>query len=319
MKIILISSGVFSIPTMHHLADQKMLHTVVCIGKTNKNTALVELNANYLNIPFRRFLKEELTTGLKDLLNEAEPFVVFVFGCPYKLPSELFSIPKHGFFNIHFSLLPAYRGPSPMFWQIKNGETTSGITIHQMTEDLDGGAMLAQQESAVSPAESCGLFSARLSVETVSVVIKAIKKLVNTGTDLLLPQNEVKSSYFKRPVITDLQIDWDKQSAAEIESLVNATNPDYGGATTSFRSQPFRILETNRVNLNAQPVPPGTIVHADMNYGVVVACKDGEYLRINVAQLSEGIFSTFKLAGLGIKAGERFEDSSKLVGITVEP
>ncbi len=89
MKIILISSGVFSIPTMHHLADQKMLHTVVCIGKTNKNTALVELNANYLNIPFRRFLKEELTTGLEDLLNEAEPFVVFVFGCPYKYSFQL--------------------------------------------------------------------------------------------------------------------------------------------------------------------------------------------------------------------------------------
>jgi len=319
VKIILISSGVFSIPTMHHLAGQGMLHTVVSIGKTNKNNALVELNANYLKIPFKRFLKNELTTSLKDLLTEAAPFVVFVFGCPYKLPSELFSIPKYGFFNIHFSLLPAYRGPSPMFWQIKNGETTSGITIHQMTDDLDGGAMLAQQESAVSPAESCGLFSARLSMETVDVVIKAIKKLVNTGTDLLLPQNEIRASYFKRPVITDLQIDWDNQTAVEIESLVNATNPDYGGATTSFRNQPFRILETNRVQLNAPPVPPGTIVHADINYGIVVACKDSEYLRINIAQLSEGIFSTFKLAGLGIKAGERFEDSSKLVGITVEP
>jgi methionyl-tRNA formyltransferase len=305
---------------MHHLSGQKMMHSVVIAGAPNKYNILVELNAQHLNIPFKRFLKDGLAAGVKDLLNEIQPDVVFVFGCSYKIPPELFPIPKYGFFNVHFSLLPAYRGPSPLFWQIRNGETSSGITIHQMTAEFDTGPMLAQQEAVISPGETCGLFAARLSVQTIDVITQAIKRLINTGTDMLLPQNEEKGTYFKRPDINDLRIDWEKHSAAEIENLVNATNPDYGGATVSFRGQPFRILETNRVALD-QPnaVPPGTIIHADINYGIIVACKDGGYIRINVAQISEGIFSGFKLAGLGIKAGEQFGDSSKLLGITINP
>jgi len=305
---------------MHQLAGQKMLHTVVIAGAPDKHNILVELNARHLGIPFKRFLKDELTAGLKDLLNEIQPMVVFVFGCRYKIPAALFTIPKYGFFNIHFSLLPAYRGPSPLFWQIRNGETTSGITIHQMTDEFDAGPMLAQQETAISPGETCGLFAARLSVQTVGVITQAIKRLINTGTDMLLPQNEESATYFKRPGVDDVRIDWEKHSATEIENIVNASNPDYGGATASFRGQPFRILETNRIILD-QPnsVPPGTIIHADVNYGIIAACKGGEYIRINVAQISEGIFSGLKLASLGIKAGEQFGDTSKLLGITIDP
>jgi methionyl-tRNA formyltransferase len=305
---------------MHQLAGQKMLHTVVIAGAPDKHNILVELNARHLGIPYKRFLKNELEDGLTDLLNEIQPLVVFVFGCRYKLSPALFTIPKYGFFNIHFSLLPAYRGPSPLFWQIKSGETSSGITIHQMTAEFDAGPMLAQQETSILSGETCGLLAARLSVAAVDVITQAIKRLINTGTDMLLPQNEENATYFKRPRVDDIRIDWERHSAAEIENLANATNPDYGGATASFRGQPFRILETSRMMLDqANPVPPGTIIHADVNYGIIVACKGGEYIRINVAQISEGIFSGLKLAGLGIKAGEQFGDTSKLLGITIEP
>jgi len=305
---------------MHYLAGQKMLHTVVIPGAADKHNVLIELNAQHLQIPSRRFLKDEMTSGFKDLLNEAQPDVVFVFGCSFKVPAELFSIPKFGFFNVHFSLLPAYRGPAPLFWQVKNGETTSGITIHQVTEKFDDGGMLIQQETQLSAAENCGLFSARLSMETVGLIAKAIEKLNSTGIQMLLPQNEAKATYFKRPGVADLQVNWEIKSAAEIERLVNATNPEHGGATASFRGQPFRILEVNMVNMpNPTPAAPGTIVHSDTNYGVIVACRDYQYLRINIAQLSEGIFSGIKLANLGIRAGERFDDPSNLIGIAVKP
>lgn len=110
------------------------------------------------------------------------------------------------------------------------------------------------------------------------------------------------------------------QSAREIESLVNATNPDYGGAITLFRGQPLRILEVNAVGVNnPSEFAPGSIVHSDANYGVLVACKNIEFLRINIVQTSEGILSGFKLAGLGIAAGERFESAANLFGISLNP
>lgn len=295
-----------------------MLHSIVIPGPPDKNNIPVELNAEHLKVPLKRFLKDELTTGLKDWLTEAQPDLVLVFGCGYKLPSELFSIPKFGFHNIHFSLLPAYRGNSPVFWQIKNGESASGVTIHQMTDKYDSGPMLAQQEIPVSPFDTSGLLYSRLALETTALIGKAIDKLNSTGNELLLPQSEAHASSYPRPGIDDLKIDWEAQSAKEIESVVNAANPDYGGAATLFRGQPFRILEVSQVEMNTPTqLAPGSIVHADINYGVIVACKNGQYLRINIAQLSEGIFSGFKLGGLGIAAGERFENAANLFGISI--
>lgn len=320
MKIILLTGGSYSIPAIHYLSGQKILHGIAIPGPSNKNNIPIELNAQHLNIPCKRFLKNELVTGFKDWLAELQPDVVFVFGCGYKIASELFSIPKFGFYNIHFSLLPAYRGNSPVFWQIKNGEETGGITIHQMTDEYDSGPMLAQQELSISQGDSHGLYSARLSLESVAVIAKGIEKLISTGNSLLLPQNEDRAGYFSRPAVDDLKIDWEKQSAKQIENIVNACNPDYGGAVAMFRGQPFRILEVNQVNMNnPAEFAPGTIVHSDINYGVIVACNNGQFLRINIAQLSEGIFSTFKLGGLGIAAGERFENSANLLGISINP
>jgi methionyl-tRNA formyltransferase len=305
---------------MHYLSGQKMLHSVVSLDKPDKNNIPVEVNAQHLNTPFKRFLKDELLTGLKSWLIESQPEVVLVFGCSYKIPAELLNIPKFGFYNIHFSLLPAYRGKSPVFWQIKNGENVGGITIHQMTDDYDSGPLLVQQEIPISPNDSFGLYYGRLALESIQLIAKGIEKLINTGNELLYPQNENKASHFPGPAIDDLKINWETQSAGEIENLVNAANPDYGGAVTLFRGQPFRILEVNQVQVN-NPTESvaGSIVHADINYGIIVACKNMQFLRINIVQSSEGIFSGFKLAALGIAAGERFESAASLFGVTINP
>ena len=295
-----------------------MLHSIVIPGAPDKNNIPIELNADHLKVPLKRFPKEEFKTNLKSWLNQAQPDLVLVFGCGYKLPSELFGIPKFGFYNIHFSLLPAYRGSSPVFWQIKKGETITGVTIHKVTDKYDSGPMLAQQQISVSQGETLGLLYGRLAIETVAVIGKAIDKLKTTGDTLLLPQDEGAATYFSRPVADDLKIDWETQSATEIESTVNAANPDYGGAITLFRGQPFRILEVSQVQMNNPAAfAPGSIVHADVNYGVIAACKNGQFLRINIAQLAEGIFSGFKLGALGINAGERFENAANLLGIAI--
>jgi methionyl-tRNA formyltransferase len=189
-----------------------------------------------------------------------------------------------------------------------------------MTEEFDAGPMLAQQAIPLSPVDSLGLYTGRLSLESIAVISKGIEKLNNTGTDLLYPQDETRSTYFPAPAADDLKINWETQSAKEIESLVNATNPDYGGAITLFRGQPLRILEVNAAGVNnPSEFVPGSIVHSDINYGVLVACKNVEFLRINIVQTSEGILSGYKLASLGIAAGERFESAADLFGITINP
>ena len=287
-----------------------MVETVVAVGSVDKNILQLEQVSAHLNVPFLRLSKDQFTTDFTTLLLQRQPDVVLVFGLGVKIPSDLLAIPKKGFYNVHFSLLPAYRGHSPVFWQLKNGETTGGITIHQMDKKFDNGPILSQLEVPVFPGDSYGTFSARLSMESTQLVGNAMMQLKADAELLLTEQDIEKISYAHAPALNDLKINWEKQSAQEIESLVNATNPDYGGAITILRGQPVNLLEVNMAELNnnsPDQIIPGSIVHSDSNYGIFVACKNSQFLRINVVQSSEGILSGFKLAGMGIRAGERFE------------
>jgi methionyl-tRNA formyltransferase len=141
----------------------------------------------------------------------------------------------------------------------------------------------------------------------VAVISAAIEKLKNTGQTMLLVQDDTQASNAPLPGVNDLQINWSSQSAKDVENLVNACNPDFGGAVTSFRNQVMRFLEVAPAEINnPAPSAPGTIVYADGNYGIFVACSDNKFLRVNIIQSSEGILSGFKLASLGVTAGERF-------------
>jgi methionyl-tRNA formyltransferase len=78
------------------------------------------------------------------LLRSLEPDVALCTGFPWKIPAEAIAVPKHGIVNGHPSLLPRYRGPSPVAWAIRNGEAEIGFTLHYMDADLDTGNVLAQ-------------------------------------------------------------------------------------------------------------------------------------------------------------------------------
>ena len=304
------SGSIHAIPSLHFLAGQKMIETVVSIGNVDKYNVQLEHASAHLNVPFLRFTKDQLLTDFKTLLLESRPDVVLVFGLGFKIPAELLGIPQKGYYNVHFSLLPAYRGHSPVFWQIKNSETQGGITIHKVSEKFDAGAILAQTEVTIYPGDSYGIYSARLSMESTMLVGNAMVQLATTANPALTSQDATKVSYAPAPGLNDLKIHWETQTAKEIECLVNATNPDYGGALTLLRGQPINILEVNMAQLNNDnpgEVTPGTIVHADQNYGIFVACKNSQYLRVNILQSPEGILSGFKLAGMGVTPGERFE------------
>ncbi len=306
MKIVLLSTNICSVPALQFLARSETVQAVVAPAEVNPFNQQLEQFALGLNIPFKRFSKRELITGFKDMLAELQPDLVLSFAYSYKIPAELFGIPKFGIYNVHFSLLPRYRGSCPVFWQLKNGDENGGISIHRVTPQFDAGPLLMQREIPIAPGTNHGIYWGRMSLESVAVIASAIEKLKNTGDTMLLPQNERSASNAPAPGPNDLAVNWETQSAKEIENLVNATNPDFGGAITLLRNQMLRLLEVVPAEMNS-PVeqPPGTIVYADVNYGLFVACKDQQYLRINIVQSTEGILSGFKLASLGVQAGER--------------
>ena len=78
------------------------------------------------------------------LLRAYEPDLALCAGFPWKIPADAIAVPRHGIVNGHPSLLPRYRGPSPVAWAIRNGETEIGFTFHYMDAELDTGGILGQ-------------------------------------------------------------------------------------------------------------------------------------------------------------------------------
>ena len=172
-----------------------------------------------------------------------------------------------------------------------------------MDKNFDTGPVIMQQEVAILPGETQGLYSAKLSVLSVNLIYELISKIgVKPPLTLISTQ-----SYHPRPKSKDFTIYWDKNTADEIENLTNACNAEIGGAIITFRGQVIRVLEVAKATVNgAAASPPGTIVYSDTANGIYVACKNNEYLKLNTLHTAEGIFSGNKFASIGMQTGESF-------------
>ncbi|MFW5941569.1 MAG: methionyl-tRNA formyltransferase [Chloroflexota bacterium] len=134
-----------------------------------------------------------------------QPDVVFVSCFSRRIPPALLALPRHGFLNLHPSLLPAYRGPFPLFWQLRDGLEEGGVTVHFMSEALDAGD-IALQESLVWPEGLTGAERERFAGERGGALfVEAVQRL-RAGTLPRRPQPE-GGSYQSAPGAADFELD----------------------------------------------------------------------------------------------------------------
>lgn len=250
--------------------------------------------------------KEGWVDSLEQVISEIKPDYVFVLTFPWKIPASLLSLPPKGFLNFHFGLLPKYKGADPIFWEMKNQETEGGLTVHLMSEEIDEGAIIMQEKASIAPGMNYGLYSNQLSQSSAAWVDALLGKLEAEPIQFIEPEAS-ESAPERAPTEADLTINWAEQTALEIECLVNAANPRYGGAITTFSGQRLNLLEVTPMSGNEDMKgEPGEIVYADLTYGVIVICADGEFIRITVAQIAGAYISGVKLITLGFLKGGKF-------------
>ncbi|MEJ2560976.1 MAG: formyltransferase family protein [Anaerolineae bacterium] len=161
----------------------------------------------------------EYVSRLKDAptlerLAAYRPDVILVACFPYVFPPALLQLPRLGCLNLHPSLLPAYRGPAPLFWQFRQGERQTGVTLHVMDERLDAGDILLQASLPLRDGLTGPKAEALLAKQGGQLMLEAIDLL---GRDALTPrkQDESASSYFPWPAEPDFQLSrhWPAQRA----------------------------------------------------------------------------------------------------------
>lgn len=304
--LILTNSDALSAPTIKKMVGNS---SVEGVGILKKNRPQIEPVLKSIGLKEDQILALERRNWVSELsqfIRKNEIEVVWVLTFPWIIPNELFNTVPKGFINFHFGMLPKYKGADPIFWQLKNNEEIGGVTIHLMNDKIDEGPVLMREELRIIPGENYGLHCKRLGEFTSTLTEKLIEKLSNNQNNYLNLDSEVET-YESKPSIEDLTIYWNKQTAEEIECLINATNPKYSGANTKLAGFEMRILEVTPVTMQgAIQAEPGQIVHADVVYGLVVACINNEFLRITIAQTGEGFLSGVKLFNLGFLTGHQF-------------
>lgn len=209
--------------------------------------------------------------------------LVLSAGYPRILPAPVLTAAPRGALNVHPSLLPRYRGPSPVFWQVALGETRSGVTIHRMTSKADEGPIVAQAEIPVGAEETAGALFLRLARLAARLVLESLGRL-EEGTVVEQPQEAAAASYQRRFREGDALIDWSRP-AEELTRIIRACNPSPGARTFLPDGESVRIW---RARARAGPVreAPGAIL-ARRPGGLDVATGNG-VLRIMTATSDRG-------------------------------
>lgn len=144
---------------------------------------------------------------------QAEVIVVACF--PYLFPPALLQLPRSGSLNLHPSLLPAYRGPSPLFWIARQDERQTGVTLHLLDEGIDTGAIIAQAVFERPDGLAEADLERRCATEGAALLVQALRQLQAGRPWLRQPQPEQGASYFPWPCEADFIItpDWPAQRA----------------------------------------------------------------------------------------------------------
>ena len=156
------------------------------------------------------------------------------------IPKEWLEIPEYGFLNIHPSLLPKYRGPSPIQTAILNGDKETGVTIILMDKKVDHGPMIANEKLKMKN-EKYKELEEKLAGLGAELLIKTLPKWIN-GEIKPVEQNHSKTAYAKKFSWLDGKIDWSK-SADEIDRQIRALNPE-PGTWTNWNNKILKILES---------------------------------------------------------------------------
>ncbi|MHB1315644.1 MAG: methionyl-tRNA formyltransferase [Christensenellales bacterium] len=217
-------------------------------------------------------------------LKELKPDLMVTAAFGQILSKEILDIPPLGCVNVHASLLPKYRGSSPIQWAIINGETETGITTMYTSLGVDQGDMILQKKTPILPDETAGGLFGRLSLLGAEVLLETLG-LIRKGTAPRIPQNEAEAT--RCPMLTKEtgRIDWD-MPPQQIINLIRGVSP-WPGAYAKINGMAIKIWKASYAGDKPDGAAPGEIICADREHGIIVCCFNG-LLRIDELQLPGG-------------------------------
>jgi methionyl-tRNA formyltransferase len=299
----------FAVPSLKHLLIQKDFEIVGVFtqpdrprgrGQEISYSPVKEVTLEE-NIPLLQPAKVR-APEVEAQLRELAPEVIVIIAYGQIIPARLLGIPRHGWINLHASLLPKYRGAAPINWAIVNGETRTGLTTMRIDAGMDTGEMLLQEELAIGAEETAPELMVRLAEAGAPLMVNTLRGLVG-GTVTGRAQNHAEATLAPPLKREDGRIEWTR-STEEIYNRMRGFAP-WPGAYTEFRGQMCHLWGKPVSNERVEAAT-GTIL---AGRGTVrVACGGGSLLELGHVKLEgrKEVTATEFANGARLQAGERF-------------
>ena len=273
MRVIYLGTPDFAVKPLEKIFSLKNFEIVSVV--TNKDKPVgrkqvltpppVKVKALELGIPVLQYDKIKVE-GVEDL-KALNPDLMITCAFGQILSQEILDIPKLGVINIHASLLPKYRGASPINFAILNGEKTTGITVMKTDIGIDTGDMIYKEEISINDDETAGELFERLSILGANCIEKVLSNLLN-GKMPLEKQVESDATYTKIIKKEMAKIDFSK-NAKDVANTIRAFNPS-PVAFTFLNGEIFKIYSAKETKESGKA---GTVIVSDKR--LVVACGEG--------------------------------------------
>ncbi|MBC7863448.1 MAG: hypothetical protein IAF38_10765 [Bacteroidia bacterium] len=307
LRILVLCNDKLGFPALQQLLQHKLVVAVGTSDRIPETRLMLNHFCKQFGVPLQIFSKKDFEAQLLFWLEQYKPDLVLVKTFPFRIPASALAIPKFGFINFHYAPLPEFRGPNPLFWMIRNKETSGGVSVHRMDENFDTGELLLNEKIPIQHEASFGMISTQLAFAGASMTATLIQGLTNNS---LKPQaqDSAKAHYYPRPEAADLFIKWNEMTSLEVRALVKACNPWNKGAIVRFKGWTFAITDAAVSYFKiAAGTLPGTIVTLDETNGLIICCKNNQALKAEVIYTEEGFFSGHKLSQFGIKKNDCLE------------
>ncbi|HEX6844933.1 MAG TPA: methionyl-tRNA formyltransferase [Actinomycetota bacterium] len=286
VRLVFLGNDAWSVPSLDAIAAEPELDAALVVtnpprpagrGADLRPTA-VAIAATRLGIPLLE-TDGVRSAGTVQAIGASRPEVIVVVAYGELLPTDLLDLPPLGAVNLHFSLLPRWRGATPVQHAILHGDATTGVTVMRMDAGLDTGPVLTQLEEPIRADDDAGSLGGRLADLGAMLLVGVLRRL--PGGDVPA-RAQPSTGVTLAPVIPAVGriVAWSREPA-EIVRLVRALAPQ-PGATTTFRGSPMKVLSAAVADPPGAGAPHGAILEADRR-GVLVAVADGAVRLLEVA------------------------------------
>jgi methionyl-tRNA formyltransferase len=243
------------------------------------------------------------TVGFAEKLRALGADVGVVVAYGRILPRGVLDAPRTGCVNVHASLLPRWRGAAPIQWSIVHGDEETGVTLMQVDEGMDSGAILATVSTPIALDDDAATLSERLSKMGAELLREQLAHYVAGD---LTPQPQDEAAVTMAPLLKKEhgRIDWNK-TAREVHNQIRGMNP-WPGAHTVLGERRIKVHRTVASTLDPEGVAPGQVIALDPE-GILVACAEGT---IEIQELQESgrkrVDARSFASGRGVAVGDRF-------------